>query len=59
MENCFARQSKSGTRQNNRVQITVNLSIGMADGSGSQYTEGVEEGYRKQLKGVTGFKIRH
>ena len=59
MENCFARQSKSGTRQNNRLQIAVNLSIGVADGSGSQYTEGVRYGSRKQLNSVTEFKIRH
>ena len=55
----LARQSKTGTRQDNRVQIAVNLSIGVADGSGNQYTEGVGDGSGKQFNGVIGFKIRH
>ena len=58
MEDFLVRQSKTGTRQNNRLQRAVNLSIGMADGGESQYTEGVGDGSRKQLNGVTGFKIR-
>ena len=58
-EDFLARQSMTGTSQKNRVQRAVNLSIGVADGSGSQYTEGVGDGSRKQFNGVTGFKIRH
>ena len=58
MEACLARQSKSGTREDNRVRIAVQLSFGVADDRGSQYTEGEVGRSIKQLNGGTGFKIR-
>ena len=39
MEDCLARQSKTGTREENRVQRAVQLSLGVADRRGIQYTE--------------------
>ena len=57
-EACLARQSNTGTREENRVQRAVQLSIGVADGRGSQYTEGEGDGSRKQSNGGTGFNIR-
>ena len=57
MKACFARRSKTGTREDNRLQRAVHLSLGVADGKGSQFTEGEGDGSRKQTNGGTGFKI--
>ena len=59
MEACLDRQPKNGTREDNRVQRAVQLSLGVADGRGGQYTEGEGGGSRKQTNGGTGFKIIH
>ena len=58
MEACLARKSKTVTREDNRVQRTVQLSVRVADGRKSQYTESEGDGSRKQPKGWMGFKIR-
>ena len=56
MEDCLARQSKTGTREDNRVRRAVQLSIGVADGRGSQYKKGEGDGYRKQSNGGKGLR---
>ena len=43
MEACLTRRSKTGTREYIRVRREVHLSVRVADGRGSHYTEG--EGY--------------
>ena len=58
MEACLARQYNTGTREDNRAQREVHLSLSVAYGRGSQYTEGEEGGYRIQSNGGRGFKIR-
>ena len=58
MEACLDRKSKTGTREDNRVQRAVQLSLRVADGRRNQYTEGKMDRYRKQSSGWTGFKIR-
>ena len=58
METCLVRQSKTGTREENKVRIAVQISLGVTDGRGGQYTEGEGGGSRKQSNGGTGFKIR-
>ena len=58
MEACLARKSKTGTREDNRVQRTVQLSVRVADGRKSQYTESEGDGSRKHSNSGTGFKIR-
>ena len=40
MEACLSRSSNTGTRVENRVQRAVQLSLRVADGRVSQYTEG-------------------
>ena len=55
---CLARRSKTGTREYNRVLRVVQISIGVTNGRGVQYTEGEGDGSIKQLNGGTGFKIR-
>ena len=47
MEYCLTRKSKTGAREENWVQIAVQLSLGVADGRGSQYTEDEGGGSRK------------
>ena len=58
MEACLAWQSKTGTMEDNRVKWAVQIIIGMADGRGSQYTEGEGDESRKQSNSGMGFKIR-
>ena len=57
MEDCLARQSKTGTREENRVRREVQLSIGVADGRGSQYTEGEGGDPENSQTMGRGFKI--
>ena len=59
MEACLDRQSKTGTREDNIVRRAVQLSLGVADEKGSQYTEGKGDGSRIQLNGGMGIKIIH
>ena len=49
VEDYFAGRSKTGTRKDNRVQRAVQLDIGVADGRGSEYTEGEGYGSRKHF----------
>ena len=58
MEAYLARQSKTGTKLENRVQRVVHLSLRVEDGRGSQYTEGEGDGYRKIRTVGRGVKIR-
>ena len=58
MEACLARQSKTGRREENMVQRAVQLSIGVVDGRGGQYTDGEGGGSIRQSNGGMGFKIR-
>ena len=58
MEACLVRQSKTGTREDNRVRRTLQISLRVADGRGGQYIEGEWDGSRKQSNVETGFKIR-
>ena len=58
MEACLVRLSNTGTREDNRVQRALQLSLRVVDGRGSQYTEGEGDEYRKQSNSGTGFKIR-
>ena len=39
MDDCLSRRYKTGMRVENRVQIAVQLSLRVADGRGSKYTE--------------------
>ena len=55
MEACLKRWSKTGMSVGNWVRRAVQLSISLEDGRGSPYTEGEEDGYRKQLNGGTVF----
>ena len=55
MEACSARRFKTGTRVENWVQRAVQISLRVAYGRGSQYTEVEGSGSRKQLNGGTGF----
>ena len=48
MDTFLARRSKTGMRVENRVQRAVRLSLRVADGRGSQETEG--EGYGSKIK---------
>ena len=58
MEACLDRQSKTGTREDNRVRRAVQLILGVAYGRGSKYMEREGEGSRKQSNNGTGFKVR-
>ena len=40
MEACLSRQSTTGTREENRVNIAVQLGLRVEDGRGGHYTEG-------------------
>ena len=57
-ESCLDRKSKTGTREDDRVQRAVEVGLGVVDGRGGQYTEGEGGGSRKQSNGGTGLKIR-
>ena len=57
VEASFVKQSKTGTREENMVRRAVHLSLGVADGRGSQYTEGEGDGSIKKSNGGMGFKI--
>ena len=48
MEAYLDMQSNTGVREDTRVKRAVQLSIGVADGRGSQYKEGDGDGFRKQ-----------
>ena len=58
MEAYLDRQSKTGTRDDNRVRRVLQLSLRVADGRVSHYTEDERDRSRKQLNVGTGFKIR-
>ena len=58
MKACLARQSKTRTREENRLQRTVQISIKVSDGRGNHYTKSEGDISRKQLNGGTGFKTR-
>ena len=50
MEACLDRRSKAGTRVKNWVRRAVQLSVRMAGGKGSQYTEGGRVQIQKTVK---------
>ena len=54
-EACLARQSNTGLREENWVQIVVHISHGVADWREIQYTKGEGDGSRNQSNGGTGF----
>ena len=55
IEDCLARRSKTLTRVENWLQRAVQLSIGVAYGRGSQYTEGERGRIQKKVERWDGY----